>query len=329
MQNSHLHTPEECSNFVLMKTPRFSHKQAILILLRRVFLFNAVSSPFITGDLFVNLVDYAPWNSKKRALSNALRSLFLLESKKYKPVINRKKLRRAKSLFIPSHELSRFIEFYKEDIRAKIIFAGNSDFNFLETPKIPTSVVKCYLQNSAVSDEKTIFTLPIGLENLALGRAGLKRFHRNKKSQEIFDRVLIPPMSPTNKARYGALMWGRENPELADTFFELLPQSVYFDLAKKYKFVFCSEGNGFENHRIWETLYQGSFPILLSTSWSKTLKYLNLPILFVQRYSEITSKLLADFHDKNRDFDPKSCESLWEPYWRDLIDDICEYSNFN
>jgi hypothetical protein len=179
------------------------------------------------------------------------------------------------------------------------------------------------LQNSAVSDDKRIFTLPIGLENLALGRAGLIRFHKNEKSQEIFDRVLIPPMSPTNKARYGALIWGRENPDVADTFFELLPQSDYFDLAKKYKFVFCSEGNGFENHRIWETLYQGSFPVLLSTPWSKTLKYLNLPILFVERYSDITSKLLADFHEINRNFDPKSCESLWEPYWRNLINNTC------
>lgn len=302
-----------------MKTPRFSHKQAILILFRRLFLFKSVSSPQITGDLFVNLVDYAPWSSKKQALTNALRSLFLLEGKSYTPVVDRRKLRRAKSLFVPSHELSGFLELHKNDINAKILICGNSDFNFLSPPNLPKSVVKCYLQNSAVSDDKTIFTLPIGLENLALGRAGLKRFHTNEKTQEIFDRVLVPPMSPTNKARYGALIWGRNNPDVADTYFELLPQRDYFSLAKKYKFIFCSEGNGFENHRIWETLYQGSFPVLLSTPWSETLRYLSLPILYIEEYSDITSKLLIDFHDINREFDPKLCESLWEPYWRRLI----------
>ena len=306
-----------------MNPVRFSKKHTILIRLRRLVLVNRVSYPFLSGDLFADLVDYAPWKSKKHALFNAIRPFLLLESKELKPKISVKRLRRARSLFIPSHELSNFLVLYESDIKANFIFCGNSDFNFLAAPKLPNSVIKCYLQNSAILDNKVIFTLPIGIENLALGRAGLRKFHRSENKQEIFDRVLIPPMSPTNKARYEALRWGRDNPDLADTYFELLPPRDYFNLAKKYKFVFCSEGNGFENHRIWETLYQGSFPVLLSTPWSETLRYLKLPILFVEKYSDIKLDLLLSFQDTNRGFDPKLCELLWAPHWRNLLDSNC------
>lgn len=322
MQKSYLHTPDECSNFVLMKIPKFDHKQALLILMRRILLFNRVSRPHISGDLFVKLVDYAPWDSKRHKLCNALRSLFLMEEKKFIPRIKIKKLRRAESLFIPGHEFVKFLEQYENEINAKIIFCGNSDFNFQSSLNLPRSVIRCYLQNSAISDNKFVFTLPIGLENLALGRSGLRSFHKYTTSHSIFDRVLIPPMSPTNKARYDVLWWGRENPEVADSYFELLPPKEYFSLTKRYKFIFCSEGNGFDVHRIWETLYQGSFPVLLSNPWSETLKYLNLPILFVKKYSEITPILLKKFYAQNRNFSPKSCEALWEPFWREIIQQI-------
>lgn len=302
-----------------MRKPKFDHRRYLRIQVRKIFYFARVSKPFLSGDLFVALVDYAPWTSKKSNLRNALRGFFVLEPKEYKPRINKKKLSKAHSIFIPSHELPNFLEEFGAHLNAKVIISGNSDFNFTEELKLPKSVEICFLQNSAISNDNSIFTLPIGLENIALGRAGLKKYFLEPNQHEIFDRVLIPPMSPTNIARYSALLWGRENSEIADTHFELLPEEEYFELASKYKFVFCSEGNGFENHRIWESLYQGSFPILLNSPWSTTLKYLNLPILFVDNYDEITIETLKDFHEKNFNFDPRSSETLWEPYWAEQI----------
>lgn len=305
-----------------MQKPKFDHKRYIKILFRRVFYFARVNQPYLSGDLFADIVDYAPWRSPRGNLVNSLRALLLLESKSFVPRISHKKLANAKSIFIPSHELIEFLEVYGNQINAKILFCGNSDYNFISTPKLPASVSVCYLQNSAISDGKTFRTLPIGIENLALGRAGQKKYYKKVNEQEIFDRILIPPMSPTNKARYGALLWGKNNPEIADTFFELLPEEQYFALAAKYKFIFCSEGNGFENHRIWEALYLGGFPVLLRTEWSITLEYLNLPILFVENYEEITKKLLQDFYEVHKDYKPQDSEVLWKTFWTKEINGV-------
>jgi hypothetical protein len=248
-----------------------------------------------------------------------VKSLFLRDSKEFNPKINLRRLSSSKTLFIPSDKLDYLVQNYREHINAKVIICGNSDFNFIEIPSLPESVQICLLQNSAISDGEKFFTLPIGLENLSLGRAGLVHFHQNLNGQSIFDRILIPPMSPTNKERYNALIWGRENPGVADTYFELLPQEEYFQLAKNYKFIFCSEGNGFENHRIWECLYQGSFPVVLKTPWSHSLAYLGLPILYVNSYSEITKELLQDFLDSNLEYNPKTCTWLWSDKWESFI----------
>ena len=66
------------------------------------------------------------------------------------------------------------------------------------------------------------------------------------------------------------------------------------------KFVFCPRGNGIDTHRIWETLYMGSIPIV---KYEKTHHlFTDLPILFIkdwnivddaflnQRYLEIIEK---------------------------------------
>ena len=91
------------------------------------------------------------------------------------------------------------------------------------------------------------------------------------------------------------------------------------DLVKRYKFLLCLEGNGYENHRIWESLYLGIFPVLLKTRWSTTLEYLDLPILFINNLEEVNESLLFDFATKHKGYSPNQSETLWIPYWRDLI----------
>ena len=319
MSNPYLHSPDECNNYVLMQRPKFSHSNYLRIILRRIIYFNRVSKPYLSGDLFASLADYAPWRSKRHLLFDALKALFLRDSKDFKPKISLHRLATAKTLFVPSDKLDYLVQNYLQHINAKVIICGNSDFNFTKIPSLPSSVKICLLQNSAISDDKKFFTLPIGLENLSLGRAGLTRFHQNTNSHSIFNRVLIPPMSPTNKERFNVLIWGRENPCIADTHLMLLPQEQYFQLARKYKFIFCSEGNGFENHRIWECLYQGSFPVVLRTPWSESLSYLSLPILYVNSYIEITRELLENFLEANLEYDPNKCSWLWSTKWESFI----------
>ena len=58
------------------------------------------------------------------------------------------------------------------------------------------------------------------------------------------------------------------------------------------KFVFCPRGNGIDTHRIWESLYMGSIPIV---KYEKTHHlFTDLPILFIKDWNEINEDFLNE-----------------------------------
>jgi len=85
----------------------------------------------------------------------------------------------------------------------------------------------------------------------------------------------------------------------------------YKNDLQKYNFVFCPPGNGPDTHRIWESLYSGSIPVILA-------KY-SLPYLKYIPHLEINS--IQDF---NSDFNPRienllNLDPLFIEWWVDLI----------
>lgn len=59
---------------------------------------------------------------------------------------------------------------------------------------------------------------------------------------------------------------------------------------RNHHYVLCPRGNGVDTHRLWETLYMGSIPIVIQdiahAGWQ------DLPILFVSSWEEITEEFL-------------------------------------
>jgi hypothetical protein len=63
---------------------------------------------------------------------------------------------------------------------------------------------------------------------------------------------------------------------------------------RNHMFVLCPRGNGVDTHRLWETLYMGSIPIVKRDVAFNDV--LDLPILFVNEWTEITEDfLLAEY----------------------------------
>lgn len=297
----HAHTPDECINFVTHKPLKFSHKRYFEIEFRKILYRNRDNSPHLSARSFANLTEY---------------DVFGRDGDR---VVDKKKLRKAKSLYIKSDEFLGFIETWSDYVVAKTLVVGGTDTNFRVIPELPEGVNLVLLQNSAILDSKIIKTLPLGIEDIHLGRAGLSRYHMSHQRDDSNLKVFVPPMSPTNPIRREVILQCMENKGVFDVEIQLKQERIYFDEVKRYNFVLCLEGNGHENHRIWETLYQGSFPILLRSNWSISLEYLNLPFLFVDSVQEIDRELLQDFLQENRGFNPKSCEILWTPYWKKVI----------
>jgi hypothetical protein len=205
------------------------------------------------------------------------------------------------------------------DLHAKVIICGNRDENFDEPRVLPKSVNLWLCQNNSMPNTPSKITIPIGLENMRLARAGLPGSFILYNSNQIKDKVLMPPMWPTNPNRYSAVYDALERKDLFDVYRDYIPNDEYVDFFGRYKFVFCCEGNGYENHRVWESLYRNSFPVMLNTSWARTLINLDLPILYVDKISDLNKKMLEDHLNKWQNFDPKNCPSLWLPYWEKLV----------
>ena len=263
---------------------------------------NRTSCPYLSGDGAAKLTDYIAFGLKGNE------------------PINLKKLRDAKSIFVQGHLLSNLLVNHWDSIQASSLVTGNSDTNFDSEVLLPPSISFWACQNNAMPKSERIVTLPIGVENLRLGRSGRRKFHQPSKDSQILNRVLIPPMSNTNPIRASVIDFGLSNPELFDVYTNYLDEPKYFKLTSKYRFIFCCEGNGYENHRIWETLYRNGFPILLNTAWSESLRLLNLPILEISKLTDLTPELLMAFNTKYHNFNSANSPALWLPFWKQCID---------
>lgn len=87
---------------------------------------------------------------------------------------------------------------------------------------------------------------------------------------------------------------------------------IFLEDIRNHTFVLCPRGNGIDTHRLWETLYMGSIPIVkrdvAHAGW------MDLPILFVDDWKEVTQdRLLAE--QKRIESTTWNMEKLRVGYW--------------
>ena len=70
--------------------------------------------------------------------------------------------------------------------------------------------------------------------------------------------------------------------------FEPTPESriKYLTNLKKYSLVPCPEGNGFDTHRLWETLYMGGTPVIIENNFLPKILD-DLPVIKLKLWDEI------------------------------------------
>jgi hypothetical protein len=265
--------------------------------------FGRTTHPFLSGDAFKRICDFSVDNAAQ---------LTKIE-----------KVQNVNSLFVNSNLLANLNENSFFGHSPSVVFVGNSDLNFESSLSFPETVQKMYVQNYAGPPDPRIKSLPIGLENRKIGNVGVPKFYSHRDhnfEKRISNKVLVPPMSKTNPVREKVLdIITGGNSGVFDVVTEYLTPTQYFNLVRQYKFVLCLEGNGYDTHRIWETLYLESFPVVLNTSWSTSLNYLDLPILGVNQIGDINSDLLFSFAKLNHDFCSLDRKTLWIDEWKNSV----------
>ena len=202
-----------------------------------------------------------------------------------------------------------------------ILIVGNADDSYPVAVKLPNSVRHCFAQNLIHSNDTFFTSIPIGLEDRRFGRLGMKFLYKlplpKKKSL-----VLVPPMSPTNSVREATLKKlsaKLSDEQVLEVDTKLVGWIRYFFKVRKFKFVLCLEGNGFDTHRLWETLYLNSFPVLLRSEFSEVVRASGFPVLIVDSIEQITRDILFLHEMQFRNFSSRDFYPLWMPFWKDQV----------
>ena len=268
---------------------------------KRVFS-NRTSEPFISGDLFKTNSSFA-FTGSENLRKSSLRNLA-----------------EAKVIFCKGDKASEFMAEYGNLISARVIIVGNSDEDFDEPfSKIPRSVKRVLMQNMKFSDPNYV-PIPIGLENLSLANNGFPELmDRIFPWEESISKVLVGPFSPTHSERLELIKLNSE-PHL-DFLSSRLEPHQYARIAGTYKFVACPRGNGIDTHRLWETIYRGSIPVLTESNWLKNFLWMSNHCITLQKWDDLGD---ISEHDLSVVQKPnKIPEQLWWPYWKKLIADYC------
>lgn len=272
----------------------------------RVISLKRFSAPYLSQDFFRSLADYS------------------IET--FDDFLAAGKLKRTgmTSLYVNSSILLPFLQSHKVPDSVRVILSGSSDYEFHDPIQhlLPESLSKMFLQNSFVSDNDRIFTLPIGIENLSLGLNGFPRLLRPRE-RKLNDRLLVGPFSETHSSRKTLLNlpFSKTSAYVAR---ERLSPGKYAKLVKGFTFVACPPGQGADTHRFWETIYRGSIPIVLASKWSHSLRRYKIPFLEVSKWEdEVISRAIEGFRLA---FTPSRLPAIWDKYWLAEIESVLQKS---
>ena len=284
-----------------MSKSSFSLVQRLLIRGRQLKFQNSISSPFISGGALASICDFVI--NKESDLDE-----FVRHNRSSRIIFCRSDL---------AHELSRLS---LTNSPRRTLIAGNSDHDFTALSQIPhDGFDSFYLQNSFISNDKNIFTLPIGIENLSIGINGLpNNLKVTKDWSSRSTKLMVGPFSPTHTEREELLKVAERETKVFEVIKGPLSPKRFAQEMNEYKFVACPRGNGLDTHRFWEALYRGSVPIVIASKWSNSLKYLDLPLIEVSDWTE-AGNAIKEFANQSPPRLPSEIKSLWLPYWKNLF----------
>jgi len=91
---------------------------------------------------------------------------------------------------------------------------------------------------------------------------------------------------------------------------------AYLAQIARHKFVLCPRGNGIDTHRLWETLYMGSIPVVQRHVALE--EFHELPIMWIDAWEEVTEdRLRAEY--ENITSKTWNLEKLQFSYWEAKI----------
>lgn len=181
----------------------------------------------------------------------------------------------------------------------------------------PESISKWFAINSEVENENLI-NIPLGLGN-SFSKKNINIEDLNNLNKSLFIKedisMLINFNVNTNFDIRNQLVENYKSKSWCN-YKTNLSKNSYIETIKNSSFILCPPGNGPDTHRIWESLYLGSIPVVQKHNCFKGFE--DLPILFVDDLNSVSLDLLNQFMQnlKHNDINLKKIDIN---YWKELI----------
>jgi hypothetical protein len=184
-------------------------------------------------------------------------------------------------------------------VNQTLIVAGHSDY------PVTDPIVDCYPKSTwfAVNSQSArVAGLPLGITN----DTDETPLHRIYGNIPVMVDVVRTPRTVKNLAYMNFSVETHSERAPLKALFRSVPWVTHEDSVntmegrrkflediRSHDFVFCPRGHGIDTHRLWETLYMGSIPIVKKDP--AHAGWLDLPILFIDNWEEVTQeRLLAE-----------------------------------
>lgn len=234
------------------------------------------------------------------------------------------------TIYINTTAIPNFVTNYLPNVKYKfVLVSGDTDASIpddynVETRKILKNplLLKWYAQNSTLVNDKLI-QLPIGLDLHTLTTNPLWGSIQSEKDQiKDIEEIKLISIKKENKG-YSNFHFSLNSDDRREAIAQISKDLVYYEPNKvtrivtwknmiKYKYVISPVGNGLDCHRTWEAIILGCIPIVKRSELS-TL-YDGLPVLIVDKWSDINQKLLDNFNP-----DYSKIEKIYMKYWIKLF----------
>lgn len=183
----------------------------------------------------------------------------------------------------------------------------------------PPHISHWFGTNMFVNDPRAT-PIPLGLGN-AEGTATLSwsLITQALKTPASRRRLLYANFSPHSNpsVREPLLRWLRAPDQRWITCdpYDRKGKGGYLENLRTHHFVLCPPGNGEDTHRMWESLYCGAIPVVRKSVAMRNFR--DLPILFVEDFSELSKDMLAGQLGSHPT--PGCPEKLSPAYWKLLM----------
>ena len=276
-------------------------------------------SDFLTGYNFARLANIVFDETVTIDQFNKLRSENLLIKNKNKSYISYKvkniRINDGSIIYASPASLDHLFFYLNKlrDVKSVTLVTSQTDRSIDKSvyEKKPKCVKKWFATNVNFEAEDLV-PLPLGLANNYSSKNLLpKDFLSTRENSQKEDKLYINFQVNTNINERKNILESFVNYDWVVNKEPNLKLQEYKNDLINYKFVLCPWGNGYDTHRLWETLYAGSIPV---TKYHTTYKCLeNLPVIFVKDFSDISYDYLMDSLKKLNNL---NYEKLNINYWK-------------